>query len=103
GPAVAAEPFEHGSARLAVDPCRAQKLCDEQWNVFAPVAQRGKLNANDGHPEIEIFAKASGSHLVLQRTVRRGHHPQIDRNVVVGSNRTNLAIFESTQQSSLKG
>ena len=70
----------------------------ELWNIRTPLAQAGKMNCDHVQPEVEIFAKRSGSVRCFQIAVRGGNHADIHWILFVASHRPDFFFLQHSQK-----
>src|SRR5262249_23576640 len=75
GPVVAGEPHHLFGRENVCDGSVvsgfAQKMLDQEWNVFPPFAERWDFHQHDGEPVKKIEPKAAGVHFASEIAVSR--------------------------------
>ena len=69
------------------------KMRGQQQNVLAPFAERWNVQWKHGQPVKEIGAEAAALDFVLEISVCRGNHSNIDAMHAIGSDTLNLALL----------
>src|SRR5258708_39861770 len=77
---------------------RAQKKGGEMRDLFAALAQRRHVDANDGQPVIQIFAKSSFGDALLEVRVGRREDADVDALRLGLADRHDLGLLEKSQQ-----
>jgi hypothetical protein len=80
-----------------------EQILGQEREVVEPRPQRRHLHAKRREPIVKIRAKSSCADGLLDRPVRRRHHPDRDLARLRRTHRTHLALLESAEQLGLNG
>jgi hypothetical protein len=80
--------------------CRAapEKVLGELGDVFAALAQRGHLDANDIQSVVEILPKLAGLHVVLDDAVGRREDAHVDVHLGARTDASDLSLLEHAEE-----
>ena len=74
----------------------------QQGNVFAPLAQRHRLDREDVEAEVEILAKTAALHFLLEVAVGGGDQAHVDRAGAFFADALEIALLQHAQQLALQ-
>ena len=69
----------------------------QERDVFAPPPQRRHLDMHHVQPVVQVFAKLSADHQLMQIAMRRRDDADIDLHRVLATQRANLILLQNTQ------
>src|SRR5450432_1026685 len=75
----------------------------ERAHVSASHAQRRKLDARHGEPEVKVITKAAVLNLAIEVAARRGHHAHVDFDPPISTDPSHLTALKDPQQLRLQG
>ena len=75
---------------------------DERGHVLRALTERWQIDLNDAQSVVEIFAKGAVVDHLTKVAVRRGDHPDVDRDHACAADALHLARFEHAQELGLK-
>ena len=79
-----------------------KEMLNQQWNIFCPLTQWGKLNLDNPQPIIKVFAKFALLHQIGKLAIAGGDDSQIDLDNLVASDAPHFLLFDGPQQFDLK-
>ena len=80
-----------------------EKRRHEDGNVFAPIAQRRKIDVDHVQPIVEIAAEAAALDVFLQIAVRGRDDADIHRNRLRATDRYRFALLQHAEELDLRG
>src|ERR1700734_3316178 len=80
-----------------------EEVVDQEWNVFAALAQRRYGNRDHAEPVVKVLTESIVGNLFIEIAVGSGNHADIDRNLVCPTYWPHRAFLQNSQQFDLHG
>ena len=94
----------HGEIRHPAGGTEApEKVVDEHRDFRAPRAERGYVEPHYVEPEVQVLAKRTVAHALVDGGVRRDDDPHVDVNWFLGAERVDVPTVEEAQELGLHG